>query len=405
MVNKVIKPKICKEILSKKKEISLRKSSCSTKKVKINMQVDISTNSEVAIDVAVKFRNNKKVSTWSEATFECPNPDCDLTVGRYRTLFDHFADKCKYSGFENFQWWCQTCQIPRYWVGGSDLVRHMQVYHGLADSNWPKNGKFPSRFLSFRSVTESFDPMDLLEHNKQFFGNKKHSDLWEQEVRQFKKSVDGIHSIVYERPDRGCESERKREAGGRSYGTKPRPSRSKKNKELILQTEIAKEMLEIVLENVIHPKPVKLLLCQIGNDSEWVSSRAAHLVGLNDIAHRDALIAKDAALKAKDFEIEYLMGLITDMRSAQSEKIKKVSLACDERVKQANDLALTQVPIFALSLVERQSLLMREFITTTHNGLVEAIDERKKDISTLKKLDSENFSQVMTSNIKVINID
>ena len=150
MVNKVIKPKNCKESLSKKKEISHRKSSCSTKKVKINLQVDVSANSDVA--VSVKFRNNTKMTTWSEAAFDCPNPDCDLTVKRYRNLFNHFADKCRWSGFEDFEWWCSTCKIPRYWVGGSDLVRHMQTYHGLSEGNWPKDGSFPERFLSFRWV-------------------------------------------------------------------------------------------------------------------------------------------------------------------------------------------------------------------------------------------------------------
>ena len=153
------------------------------------------------------------------------------------------------------------------------------------------------------------------------------------------------------------------------------------------------------------PNQQSCFFCQIGNDSEWVSSHAAHLVGLNDIAHRDVLIAKDAALKAKDFEIEYLRGMISDMRGAQREEIKTVSSACDERVKQTSDLALTQVEIFALSLVKRQSFLMHEFISATNTVIAAAIDERHKDTSTLRKLASENFSQVMTSNIKVINID
>ena len=125
MVNKAVKSNTCKEPLSRKKEISIRKSSGSTKKVNIKLKVGVSTN--VAIDVSVKMRNNSKVSTWAEAHFKCPNPTCDLVVSRYRTLFDHFADKCKFSGYETFQWWCDSCNIPRFWLGGSDLVRHRQV--------------------------------------------------------------------------------------------------------------------------------------------------------------------------------------------------------------------------------------------------------------------------------------
>ena len=405
MVNKVTKPKTCKESLSKKKGISIRKTSCSTKKANINLKVDISTNSEVAIDVSVKFRNNKKVSTWAEAHFKCPNPDCLLTVSRYRTLFDHFADKCKFSGYESFQWWCNDCQIPRYWLGGSDLVRHKQVFHKLDDSQWPSNGDFPSKFLSFRSVTEDFDPKDLLEHNKLFFGNKKDSDLWGKEVKQSQWLVDGTHTVFYERPDKGSESVRKLDFGGRTYGTKKRPSRSKKMVATIkdkASKECADEMLEAVLDmffsRVLLPKPTELHLCEIGNESEWVSIHAAHLVGLNDCAHRDAL-------KAKDAEIENLRRIISDMRGAQKKEIKKVNSACDERVKQTSDLALTQVESFAGSLVKRQSFLMHEFISATNTVIAAAIDERHKDTSTLRRLASEKFSQVMTSNISVIDID
>ena len=70
MVSTVIKSKNCKERLSNKKEISHRKSSKSTKNVKINLKVDASVNSDIA--VMVKFRNNTRRTTFSEAAFECP---------------------------------------------------------------------------------------------------------------------------------------------------------------------------------------------------------------------------------------------------------------------------------------------------------------------------------------------
>ena len=136
MVSTVIKPKNCKERLSNKKEISHRKSSKSTKNVKINLKVDASVNSDIA--VMVKFRNNTRRTTWSEAAFECPNPACPLIVKRYRNLFNHFSDKCEWAGYENFEWWCSTCAIPRYWAGGADLIKHLYSYlvHLMGSISW-----------------------------------------------------------------------------------------------------------------------------------------------------------------------------------------------------------------------------------------------------------------------------
>ena len=72
---------------------------------------------------------------------------------------------------------------------------------------------------------------------------------------------------------------------------------------------------------------------------------------------------------------------ITAMRRAQNEEIRKVMLACDKRVNHERELAQSQVPIFALSLVERQSMLMNKFVDTSRDGLVEVIAKRKTDIS------------------------
>ena len=371
----VIKPKNCKERLSKKKEISHRKSSKSTKNVKINLKVDVSVNSDVA--VMVKFRNNTKRTTWSEAAFECPNPDCPLIVKRYRNLFNHFADKCEWNGYEDFEWWCSTCDIPRYWAGGSELVRHMQSYHGLTESNWPEDGSFPDSFLSFRGASEGFNRMDLLEHNKQFFGSKKQTDSWKKEVTHYKTT--GVHTEFYKRPDVGCESKKKLLAGGRTYGIKKRPSRSKDSKKHQFVIEMAEEMVELVWENFKHPAQVQLHECQIGSEMEGVSTRAAFLVGENELAHNDAL-------KKKDDEIKSLNSKITAMRRAQNKAIKKLMLECDEKVKRERELAQSQVPIFALSLLDDCA-------------------KRKIDIASLTKSDSNNFSEVLTSNVPVIDID
>ena len=47
----------------------------------------------------------------------------------------------------------------------------------------------------------------------------------------------GIHTIKFKRPDRGVESKRKREHACRTYGTKKRASRSKKNLKVVAITE------------------------------------------------------------------------------------------------------------------------------------------------------------------------
>ena len=103
MVNKVTKSNSCKE-LTKKNGISIRHSTSSAKSLKsnINLKVNVSNDSALALDVSVKFKNIKKVSLWSDESFECPNPKCSLTVHRYRNLFNHFADKCGYLGYEQF---------------------------------------------------------------------------------------------------------------------------------------------------------------------------------------------------------------------------------------------------------------------------------------------------------------
>ena len=96
--------------------------------------------SESIIDVT------KKVVTNAEACFNCPSADCDHVVIRYRNLFDHFSDHCKPEGYQTFRWWCDKCEIPRYWLMGSDLVRHGQEIHNLTDADWPADLTFPHNF-------------------------------------------------------------------------------------------------------------------------------------------------------------------------------------------------------------------------------------------------------------------
>ena len=135
-----------------------------------------------------------------------------------------------------------------------------------------------------------------------------------------------------------------------------------------------------------------------GNDAGWASDYAAFLVGVNESAHRDEL-------KAKDTEIERLLRVISDMEGAHKKEIKKMYSACEKRVKHMGDLAQTQVERFAGSLVNNQPYLMEQFITASNTAIVVAIDEREKDTSTIRRLASETFSQVMASDISVIEID
>ena len=143
--------------------------------------------------------------------------------------------------------------------------------------------------------------------------------------------------------------------------------------------EMAEEMVELVWENFKHPAQVQLHECQIGGEMEWVSTRAAFLVGQNELAHNDAL-------KKKDDEIKSLNKKITAMRRAQNKEIKKLMLECDAKVKREKDLAQSQVPIFALSLLNDCA-------------------KRKIDVASLTNSKSNNFSEVLTSKFPVIDIN
>ena len=112
------------------------------KKLEVKLKAVVDIESVTTIDVTEKVRK-KKVDTHSEARFRCPIIGCKQKgpIIRYRTLFDHFADCCKPEGYQNFRWWCNKCAVPRYWLMGTDLVRHGQDYHNLGE--WPTDERFP----------------------------------------------------------------------------------------------------------------------------------------------------------------------------------------------------------------------------------------------------------------------
>ena len=87
------------------------------------------------IDVmnGLKKKKKVKIGTHSEEDFDCPSDNCKVVLPRYRAMFLHFGSVCKPEGWENFHWWCDVCDIPRFWLNGTDLVRHKQEMHGTND--------------------------------------------------------------------------------------------------------------------------------------------------------------------------------------------------------------------------------------------------------------------------------
>ena len=78
----------------------------------------------------------------------------------------------------------------------------------MGPNEWPTNVAFPAEYLSFKAAPEDFDPLELLEHNKLFFGTRVASEAWDKEVMNSQYSVDGTHEMIYKRPDVGKESKR-----------------------------------------------------------------------------------------------------------------------------------------------------------------------------------------------------
>ena len=76
---------------------------------------------------AVRNSPKKKIGTHSEERFTCTTVDCIIELPRYRPMFIHFGKVCRRDDWDTLGWWCDLCQIPRFWSKGTDLVRHKQV--------------------------------------------------------------------------------------------------------------------------------------------------------------------------------------------------------------------------------------------------------------------------------------
>ena len=294
------------------------------------------------------------------------------------------------------------CSIPRFWVGGADLIKHRQEYHSMGPDDWPTDGSFPSEYLSFKAVPEDFNPLELLEHNKLFFGTREASDAWCEEVKGSKDKIDGTHEMVYKRPDVGIESKRKLRACEVVYGT-IRASRSVKAVTNVAAVEFAGEMIELILNMTIFNISLseeftkKLVWCDIGGELGEVTAYAAHLVGLNEMVHREKV-------KSRDAEIKRLMNIISDKERSHKKEMEKVTSVCDKRLKEIGDLAHAQGARYGQTLVDGQDHLIEQFILATSNAIRVSTEQRWENISSLKKLTSETCSQLVT-NDSMIEID
>ena len=121
-------------------------------------------------------------------------------------------------------------------------------------------------------------------------------------------------------------------------------------------------------------------------------------MGVNDIVHREEV-------ESKDNEIARLKKVISDMEGTHKKEIKKMTSVCDKRIKEIGELAQTQGERYGRSLLDSQPQLIEQFITASNIAIGGATDKRWEDISNIKKLTSETFSQVMASDSSAIEID
>ena len=70
----------------------------------------------------VKSGPKKKIGTHSEERFTCVTVGCIIQLPRYRPMFKHFGKVCRCGDFEILSFWCNLCQIPKFWDKETDLV-------------------------------------------------------------------------------------------------------------------------------------------------------------------------------------------------------------------------------------------------------------------------------------------
>ena len=90
-------------------------------------------------------------------------------------MFTHFGDVCRSSDADNLGWWCDLCQIPKYWKDGTDLIRHKQVMHNIFE--------FPSA-LSYGLIPSGCSGKKL-EYSLKKFDRPKQRQLWWDDVEKY----------------------------------------------------------------------------------------------------------------------------------------------------------------------------------------------------------------------------
>ena len=306
---------------------------------------------------------------------------------------------------------------------GSDLVRHRQVVHNLPDSAWPEDLTFPSNFLSWMSVPEGFNTDELLEHNVKFFGNKTNIDEWEDEVELYKHyDGKGAHTVIFQRPDREGVSVRKRDNANRVYGTKKRPSKSKKNLKVVAVTEsdgatdmvvvgdddmnvsvdvlemswgedCAKEVMNVVMDKVISEvtlaKSKDKDLCSISNLEMENSSYVAYLLDQQECK----FVTK---LNKKDDEIAALKKMLAEVKASNEKAIAAANSACDDRVFKIGVVGRAQIDVMAEAYVAVQPTILSEVITLLTTASAVSVSKRAEDVFKIKKLANDNLDTAMS---------